>query len=64
MYVVDGIAAEMQETIDEDSIAHAAERITFIYEQYLKDKGIKPYLSIVPDKGCWLSEENGYLSMD
>ena len=64
VYVVDGIAAEMQETIDEGSIAHAADRITFIYEQYLKDKGIKPYLSIVPDKGYWLSEKNGYLSMD
>lgn len=64
VYVVDGIAAEMQETIDEGSIAHAADRITFIYEQYLKDKGIKPYLSIIPDKGYWLSAQNGYLSMD
>ena len=64
VYVVDGIAAEMQEEIDESSIAHAADRITFIYEQYLKDKGIKPYISIIPDKGYFLSEANGYLSMD
>lgn len=64
VYVVDGIAAEMQEEIDEESIAHAADRITFIYEQYLKDKGIKPYISIIPDKGYFLSEQNGYLSMD
>ena len=64
IYVVDGIAGEMQETIDEDSIAHAADRITFIYENYLKNKGIKPYISIIPDKGYWLSEENGYPSMD
>ena len=64
IYVVDGIAGEMQEEIDEDSIAHAADRITFIYESYLKDKGITPYISIIPDKGYWLSEANGYLSMD
>lgn len=64
VYVVDGIAAEMQETIDEGSIAHAADRITFIYENYLKDKGITPYISIIPDKGYWLSAENGYPSMD
>ena len=64
VYVVDGIAGEMQEKIDEDSIAHAADRITFIYENFLKDKGIKPYISIIPDKGYWLSEPNGYLSMD
>ena len=64
VYVVDGVAAEMQEQIDEDSIKHAAEKLTFIYEKYLKDKGIKPYMSIIPDKGYFLSEANGYLSMD
>ncbi len=64
VYVVDGYAAEMQEKIDEDSIAHAADRITFIYENFLSKKGIKPYISIIPDKGYFLSEQNGYLSMD
>lgn len=64
IYVVDGVAGEMQETIDEASIAHAADRISFIYEKYLKDKGVTPYISIIPDKGYWLSEANGYLSMD
>ena len=64
VYVVDGVAAEMQEKIDEASIAHAAEKLTFIYEKYLKDKGITPYFSIIPDKGYFLSEANGYLSMD
>lgn len=64
VYVVDGIAAEMQEKIDEESIAHAAEKLAFIYEKFLKDKGITPYISIIPDKGYFLSEPNGYLSMD
>ena len=64
VYVVDGVAAEMQEQINKDSIAHAAEKLTFIYEKYLKDKGIKPYMAIIPDKGYFLSEANGYLSMD
>lgn len=64
VYVVDGVAAEMQEEIDEESIAHAAEKLTFIYEKYLKDKGITPYMSIIPDKGYFLSAQNGYLSMD
>ena len=64
VYVVDGVAAEMQEEISEESIAHAAEKLTFIYEKFLKDKGIKPYMAIIPDKGYFLSEANGYLSMD
>ena len=64
VYVVDGVAAEMQEKIEMDSIKHAAEKIAFIYDNYLKSKGIKPYMSIIPDKGYFLSEANGYLSMD
>ena len=64
VYVVDGYAAEMQEKIDEKSIAHASSKIGFIYEKYLEPKGITPYLSIIPDKGYFLSEQNGYLSMD
>ena len=65
VYVVDGIAGEMQETIDEGSIQHAADCITSVYDKYIKDKeGANVYISIIPDKGYWLSEENGYPSMD
>ena len=64
VFMVDGYVTEMQETLNEDSIAHAAERFTFIYERYLKDKGISPYISIIPDKAYFLAEQNGYLSMD
>ena len=64
VFMVDGYITEMQENINEDSIAHAADRLTFIYEQYLKNKGITPYISIIPDKAYFLAEANGYLSMD
>ena len=64
IFMEDGYVAEMQETINEDSIAHAADRLAFIYEKYLKDKGITPYISIIPDKAYFLAEQNGYLSMD
>ena len=64
VFVVGDYAAEMQEKIDEDSIAHAADRLTFIYEKFLANKGIKPYISIIPDKGYFLAQQNGYLSMD
>jgi len=64
IFITDGYAAEMQESISEESIAHAAERLTFIYEQYLKDKGIKPFISIIPDKAYFTADKNGHLSMD
>ena len=64
VFVEDGYAAEMQEQINADSIEHAANKFKFIYTKYLKDLGITPYISIIPDKAYFLAEQNGYLSMD
>lgn len=64
VFVENGYAAEMQEQINADSIEHAAKKLTFIYEKYLKPLGISPYISIIPDKAYFLAEQNGYLSMD
>lgn len=64
VYVENGYAAEMQEKIDEESIKHASTILNYIYNTYLKDKGIDPYISIIPDKGYFLSEQNGYPTMD
>lgn len=64
VFIENGFAAEMQEKIDYDSIDNAASKLTFIYNRYLKPLGIEPYISIVPDKGYFLAEQNGYLSMD
>lgn len=64
VFVEDGYAAEMQEEINRDSIKHASDRFTLIYENFLKNLGITPYISIVPDKAYFLAAQNGYLSMD
>lgn len=64
VFVAGDYAAEMQEKIDENSIAHAAGKLSFIYEKYLATNGVKPFISIIPDKGYFLAEQNGYLSMD
>ena len=64
IFISDGYAAEMQYPMDESSIEHATSRFQFIYDRYLKDKGITPYISIIPDKAYFLAEENANLSMD
>jgi len=64
VFIADGYATEMQEQINKDSIDHAANKLQFIYDKYLKDKGITPYVSIIPDKAYFLAEKNGYLSMN
>ena len=64
VFVENGYAAEMQEQINKDSIAHASSKLSFIYNKYLQPLGITPYISIIPDKAYFLAEQNGYLSMD
>ena len=39
IYVADGYAAKLDDTIHEDSLDHAADRFRYVYETYLKDTG-------------------------
>ncbi|MEE0968400.1 MAG: DHHW family protein [Clostridia bacterium] len=64
IFISDGYAAEMQYPLNDSSIEHATSRFEFIYNRYLKDLGITPYISIIPDKAYFLAEKNGNLSMD
>ena len=64
IYIADGYAAQMEFPLNGSSIAHAAKRFNAFYEKYLKDTGSAVYMTIVPDKGHYLAEPNGYLSMD
>ena len=62
IYVADGFAAQLEYPYDAGSIQWAAERFSYVYEQYLQDCNV--YLTVVPDKGYYLAEENGYPAMD
>lgn len=64
IYIVDGYASQMDFPLNEKRIEGNISRFNKIYETYLKDAGCKSYVAIVPDKGYYLAEENGYLSMD
>ena len=50
--------------MDTTSVEHAVSQFNKVYETYLKDTGSKVVVTVVPDKGYYLAEENGYLSMD
>lgn len=50
--------------INENKIDEAADKIGFIYESYLSNTDAKVYLSVVPDKNCFIAEENGFLAYD
>lgn len=57
IYVADGYAAKLDDTIHEDSLDHAADRFRYVYETYLKDTGANVYLSVIPDKNYFLAAE-------
>lgn len=62
IYLAQGMAAQQEYPLDEASIAHAAERFQGLYDKYLQ--GSKVFFSIVPDKGQYLAESSGHLSVD
>ena len=62
IYLHDGYAVKQEYPLNTDSINHALERFNHIYEKYLD--GSKVYMAVVPDKGYYLAEKAGQLSMD
>ena len=64
IYVVSGYAAKIEYPLNHSSLTHAKERIAYIYSKYLADSDCKTLLSIVPDKGYYLADTNGYPALD
>ncbi len=62
IYLYDGYAVKQEKQLNADSVNHALERFDHIYEKYLQDSHV--YMAVVPDKGYYLAEEAGQLSMD
>ena len=64
LFMAEGHISKLEYPKNEQMMDYAAEKFNYIYNKYLKDKDVNIYLSIVPDKNCYIAEENGYLSMD
>ena len=64
IYLTQGHAAQLEYPLDEKSVQHALDQFQLVYDLYLKDKDTAVYATVVPDKGFYLAEENGYLAMD
>ena len=62
IYVAEGYAAQLEYPYKADSIARAVSRFQFVYDSYLKDCNV--FVTVVPDKGYYLAEANGYPVMD
>ncbi len=62
IYLQDGYAAQLEYPIKEDSLDNAANKFSEVLT-YLS-ANVSKYFSIVPDKGYFLAEQNGYLALD
>lgn len=63
IYIADGYAAQLEYPLNQSSVSNAVEKFNDIYETYLQDSR-RIVLSVVPDKGYYLAEQNGYPAMD
>lgn len=64
IYIADGYAAKMEYPLNQKSVSHALGTFEKIYNAYLKDSGSTIFAAVIPDKGYYLAEEKGYLTMD
>lgn len=64
IYIADGFAAQVEFPLNKDSVDHAANRFNAFYNKYLKETDSTVLMAVVPDKGYYLAEPNGYLAMD
>ena len=63
IYVSNGHIAEQCYPLNTDSVNHALKQFQTVYDLYLTDAA-KIYAAVVPDKGYYLADVSGQLSMD
>lgn len=64
IYIWDGYAAKHEYVLNENSVRGAGEKLRAIYEEYVKESGGDVYLTVIPDKGHYLAEDSGHMTID
>ncbi len=63
-YLHEGHAAEVEAPMNKDSLEHAADVFKMISDKYFENTDVNVYLSVIPDKNCFLADEAGAVKMD
>ena len=64
IYLAGGSAAKLEYPLNNPSVSNALRKINGIYDRYLKDTDSRIFVTVIPDKGYYLAEPNGYPAMD
>ncbi len=62
IYLNDGFIGSIDFPYNSDSIEYASKRFEYIYQNYLKNSNV--YLSVIPDKNCFMAKKSGVLYYD
>ncbi len=63
IYTADGFLCAVEYPLDEDSFMRAIERLRYVCDKYLTEEN-RIFMSLIPDKNCFLAKESGHLSLD
>ncbi len=64
IYIYDDYIAKVEYPLNKDSVTSAGSKFRAIYDKYLADTDCNVYISVIPDKNIYLSEESGRLALD
>ena len=64
IYLIGDTVAKIEYPLNESAATYAVGRLEYLYDTYLKDTDCKIYTTVIPDKGYYLAEANGYPSLD
>lgn len=64
IYLVGDTVAKLEYPLNETSVHYATGRLQHLYDTYLQNTDCKIYASLIPDKGYYLAQGNGYPAMD
>ena len=64
IYLVDDTVAKLEYPLNLTSVNYATSRLQYLYDTWLKDTDCKVYAAMIPDKGYYLAQSNGYPAMD
>lgn len=64
LYIYDGYVTKAEYPLVQPMLDNAAKKFQFLYNNYMADKDVNVYLSIVPDKNYFAGAKDHQLSMD
>ncbi len=64
VYIADGYVSEIDSKLNTSLVEGFCDKITNVYDYYIKNTDCKAYYSIIPDKNRFLAEKNGYPAYD